>query len=412
MKGAARQTEGGSSMKILIVDDNPVNLIVIDKILKSEGYRETRTISSGRELFQYLGVETGEPPETAVDLILMDMMMPEIDGLEACRRILREKRLKDIPIIIVTALGDSHKLAEALDAGAMDYVMKPINKVELMARIRSALRLKKELDWHIERDRKIRNELDLAKQVQRSVLGVPIDNAAIRVSAGYYPSFELAGDMYTWYPIDEDRYGVILLDIMGHGISSSLVCMFISSVLKDTITQLVDPELVIGELNRYMMQLYSKEYFIHYYFTAIYLVIDTRRKRIEYVNAGHPPGLLLTKEGEARELVGGSCAVGFFEQIDIRKSQLTYEEGERIFLFTDGLLEVVEQAGGNLMEALKQTRGDDLAGILDRILPESVREDHHDDMCMVMIAAKELGFPTKSLGCCPLDTTSEGESVP
>ncbi len=370
------------------MDDNPVNLIIIDKILKSEGYRDTLTVSSARELYKHLGVETGEPPETAVDLILMDMMMPEIDGLEACRRILREERLKDIPIIIVTALGDSNKLAEALDAGAMDYVMKPINKVELMARIRSALRLKKEMDWHIERDRKIRNELDLAKQVQRSVLGVPIDNDSIRVSANYYPSFELAGDMYSWYPIDDDRYGVILLDMMGHGISSSLVCMFISSVLKDTITRLVDPELVIGELNRYMTQLYSREHFIHYYFTAIYLVIDTRRKLIEYVNAGHPPGLLLTKEGEAIQLAGGSCAVGFFDQIEISKSRLEYEDGSRIFLFTDGLLEAVEQAGGDLMEELKRTRGDDLDRILDRILPEDVRKDHHDDMCMVMIAAK------------------------
>jgi len=375
-------------MSILIVDDNPVNLIIIEKILKSEGYRDCLTANSARELYNHLGIETGEPPETAVDLILMDIMMPEIDGLEACRRIQREERLKDIPIIIVTALGDSNKLAEALDAGAMDYVMKPINKVELMARIRSALRLKKEMDWHIERDRRIRNELDLAKQVQRSVLGVPIDNDTIRVSANYYPSFELAGDMYSWYRIDDNRYGVILLDMMGHGISSSLVCMFISSVLKDTITRLADPELVVGELNRHMTQLYSKEHFIHYYFTAIYLVIDTKRKVIEYVNAGHPPGLLLTKGGEAIQLDQGSCAVGFFEQIEISKARIEYEDGSRIFLFTDGLLEAVEKTGGDLMEELKRAQGTDLDRILERILPEEVREDHHDDMCMVMIAAK------------------------
>lgn len=375
-------------MRIMIVDDNPVNLIIIEKILKSEGYEDCLAVSSAHELYKHLGVESGEPPESDVDLILMDMMMPEIDGLEACRRIQQVERLKDIPIIIVTALGDSNKLAEALDAGAMDYVMKPINKVELMARIRSALRLKKEMDWHIERDRRIRNELDLAKQVQRSVLSEPVDNEIIRVSANYYPSFELAGDMYSWYRIDEHRYGVILLDMMGHGISSSLVCMFISSVLKDTITRLIDPELVIHELNRYMTQLYSKEHFIHYYFTAIYLVIDTERKVVEYVNAGHPPGLLLTRNGEAMLLDKGSCAVGFFDQIDIAKARIEYDGDCRMFLFTDGLLEAVEQAGGDLMEELTAARGTDLDRILERILPESIRKDHHDDMCMVMVTAK------------------------
>ncbi|WJH35264.1 fused response regulator/phosphatase [Paenibacillus aurantius] len=375
-------------MSILIVDDNPVNLIIIEKILKSEGYTDCITASSAYELFDHLKLGSGEQPELQADLILMDMMMPEIDGLEACRRIQQEEKLKDIPIIIVTALGDSNKLAEALDVGAIDYVMKPINKVELMARIRVALRLKYEKDWHIERDRKIRNELDLAKQVQRSVLSQPLDDEAISIAATYYPSFELAGDMYSWYKIDENRYGIILLDMMGHGISSSLVCMFISSVLQDTITRLVDPELVINELNRYMNQLYSQEHFIHYYFTAIYLVIDTKNKTIEYVNAGHPPGLVIRDGEETVELDKGSCAVGFFEQIEINKAKLEYKENIRIFLFTDGLLEAVEDMGQDLTEELVSNNTGNLMNVIDRILPEDVRDDQHDDMCMVMVRTK------------------------
>jgi sigma-B regulation protein RsbU (phosphoserine phosphatase) len=375
-------------MSILIVDDNPVNLIIVEKILQSEGYRDCITASSAFELYRLLGIDSAEPAELGADLILMDLMMPEIDGMEACRRIQQEERLKDIPIIIVTALGDSNKLAEALDAGATDYIMKPINKVELMARIRVALRLKYEKDWHIERDRKIRNELDLAKQVQRSVLSHPIDNENIRITANYYPSFELAGDMYSWFRIDEHRYGVILLDMMGHGISSSLVCMFISSVLKDTITRLVDPELVINELNRYMNQLYSMELFIHYYFTAIYLVIDTNRKTIEYVNAGHPPGLAVKADGSAVEMDQGSCAVGFFEQIEIKKAKIEYEDHVRLFLFTDGLLEAVEETGKDLIAELTASCGEDLNSTIDRILPAELRSGQHDDMCMVIVGTK------------------------
>jgi sigma-B regulation protein RsbU (phosphoserine phosphatase) len=374
-------------MSILIVDDNPVNLIIVEKILKSEGYHDCITASSAMELFDILRIDSPEPSEITVDLILMDMMMPEIDGLEACRRIQQVERLKDTPIIIVTALGDSNKLAEALDVGAIDYVMKPINKVELMARIRVALRLKYERDWHIERDRKIRNELDLAKQVQRSVLSLPVDNEAIEIDANYFPSFELAGDMYSWYKIDDSRYGVILLDMMGHGISSSLVCMFISSVLEETITRLVDPELVIFELNRYMSQLYNKDQFIQYYFTAIYLVIDTKQRTIEYVNAGHPPGVVFTG-GQPVLLDQGSCAVGFFEQIDIVKAKINYDDSVRIFLFTDGFLEAVEGIGKELQDELQTGKAKPLAALVDGIIPEDLRRDQHDDMCVVSIHTK------------------------
>ncbi|UUZ97697.1 serine/threonine-protein phosphatase [Paenibacillus sp. P25] len=131
----------------------------------------------------------------------------------------------------------------------------------------------------------------------------------------------------------------MLLDIMGHGISSSLVCMFISSVMQDTITRYVSPEFVITELNRYMNQLNGKKHSVSYYFTAIYLLIDTERKTIEYVNAGHPPGLLFEEGKPPVYLNPGACAVGFFDQMEITKQTFTYERPIRIVLYTDGLLE-------------------------------------------------------------------------
>jgi sigma-B regulation protein RsbU (phosphoserine phosphatase) len=211
-------------VSIIIVDDNITNQMIIRAILTKAGYTDTRIASSARELYDLLGLEDDSAPEEPVDLILMDMMMPEIDGLEACRRIQAGEKYRDVPIIFVTAVGDSNKLAEALDAGASDYVMKPINKLELLARMRSALRLKHEKDWHKERDKRIQYELELSKQVQRSVLSGPIRNRSIEIEAAYRPSSELAGDYYAWFRMDASRYGVILLDMMGHGISSSLVC--------------------------------------------------------------------------------------------------------------------------------------------------------------------------------------------
>ncbi|WP_240421900.1 PP2C family protein-serine/threonine phosphatase [Paenibacillus periandrae] len=379
-------------MSIAIVDDNPVNLMVIEKILKSAGYEHFIKMESAIELLALLNAESDGQPKVSIDLILLDMMMPEMDGLEACRRIQKQESLRDIPIIIVTAVGDSNLLADVLEAGAIDYIMKPINKVELIARIRVALRLKFEKDWHKENEARIRSELDLAKQVQSSVLSQPIYRDELSISASYHPSFELAGDLYSWYRLDDHRYGIILLDMMGHGISSSLVCMFISSVMQDTITRFVAPEMVIAELNRYMSQLNKKNSSVSYYFTAIYLVIDTHNKTIEYVNAGHPPALLFERDKPPVQLNKGSFAVGFFEQMDIQKGVFTYENEIELFLFTDGLLEALEEDGfdeiDKLTEGLKACSGQDLDCIVDELLPLEIRDQQEDDICMVLVRAR------------------------
>src|SRR6476620_7656228 len=110
-------------MNIVIVDDNVTNLMIVEKILQKAGYNKLVLLSSARELFDYLQLDATSPVEVPVDLILMDLMMPEIDGIEACQTILANERFYDLPIIFVTAMGDSYKMAEAMDAGALDYVM-------------------------------------------------------------------------------------------------------------------------------------------------------------------------------------------------------------------------------------------------------------------------------------------------
>lgn len=378
-------------MSIIIVDDNATNQIIIKAILNKAGYENLKIASSAMELYSILDLESDSIAESNVDLILMDMMMPEIDGLEACKRVLQTERYKDVPIIFVTALGDSNKMAEALDAGASDYVMKPINKMELLARIRSSLRLKQEIDWHKERDKQVNFKLELAKKVQRNVLSQPINDDNVSISAIYQPSTELAGDFYGWYRIDENRYGVILLDMMGHGIASSLVCMYISSVLKDTITRITEPDLVMQELNRYMNQLYKKEELLNYYFTAIYLVLDTKARTIQYVNAGHPPGKLMIGD-QVTLLTEGCCAIGLFENIKIAKASLSYLDDMKIILYTDGLSESLgENEGAKLDTLINQLVGQapgEHAATVREFVTEQSSEEQKDDICMVMISTK------------------------
>ncbi|MEC3155062.1 fused response regulator/phosphatase [Bacillus thuringiensis] len=375
-------------MSILIVDDNPVNIFVIEKILKQAGYHDLVSLNSAQELFEYIQFGKDSSRHNEIDLILLDIMMPEIDGLEVCRRLQKEEKFKDIPIIFVTALEDANKLAEALDMGAMDYITKPINKVELLARMRVALRLKSELNWHKEQEENLRNELDLATQVQRNLLSSPLREDYIKIEASYLPSFKLAGDMYYWYKIDENRYGIILLDVMGHGISASLVCMFISSVLRETIKSLIDPELVIKDLNKYMTLLHNDNDDIPYYFTAIYLVVDTEKRTIEYVNAGHPSGYVLVDETNMVELNRGSCAVGFFDEIKVEKTVIPFEKNAQIVLFTDGVLEAIANDEFEAEEKLRtftERKWGDLEGEIEGFYKGEQKKAQSDDMCLIMI---------------------------
>ncbi|BCB36096.1 sigma factor sigB regulation protein rsbU [Bacillus cereus] len=375
-------------MSILIVDDNPVNIFVIEKILKQAGYQDLVSLNSAQELFEYIQFGKDSSRHNEIDLILLDIMMPEIDGLEVCRRLQKEEKFKDIPIIFVTALEDANKLAEALDIGAMDYITKPINKVELLARMRVALRLKSELNWHKEQEENLRNELDLATQVQRNLLSSPLREEHIKIEASYLPSFKLAGDMYYWYKIDENRYGIILLDVMGHGVSASLVCMFISSVLRETIKCLIDPELVMKDLNKYMTLLHNENDNIPYYFTAIYLVVNTEDRTIEYVNAGHPSGYVLVDETNVVELNRGSCAVGFFDEIKVEKTVIPFEKNAQIVLFTDGVLEAIANDEFEAEEKLRtftERKWGELEEEIEGFYQEEQKEAQSDDMCLIMI---------------------------
>ncbi|MGX9133875.1 SpoIIE family protein phosphatase [Rummeliibacillus sp. JY-2-4R] len=380
-------------MTILIVDDNQVNLFLVENILKRAGYHDYVSLTSAKEMFSFFNNEMLHTKESSVDLILLDIMMPEMDGIEACKRLQTIPSLKDIPVIFVTAIESSNKVAEALDVGGIDYIMKPINKIDLLARIRVGLRLKYEKDWHKNQEEKIRSELDLSMQVQRGLLSEPLNENNILIEASYIPANHLAGDMYYWQKIDDHRIGLVLLDMMGHGISSSLVCMYISSALRDAIRKNPNPESFILELNHWMNILNKEENAIHYYFTAIYLIIDTENKTVEYVNAGHPPGFALVDGKEVVSLTKSCCPVGFFEKMKIEKSILHYENNIQLLMYTDGVMEVLDNEVEDGLESLKDTSSkvwikDAGKEPIDFVMPKELQQNQPDDMCVVIIQAE------------------------
>jgi sigma-B regulation protein RsbU (phosphoserine phosphatase) len=147
-------------MSILVVDDSPETRNALQLILEGAGYHQVLLAESAHEAFQHLSLDVASAPAEDIELVLMDIMMPDMDGVDACRRIKADRRYRDLPILMVTAMRAGAFLETAFAAGAVDYVTKPINRMELLTRISSALKLKREMD------RRKAREVDLEQALQ------------------------------------------------------------------------------------------------------------------------------------------------------------------------------------------------------------------------------------------------------
>ena len=169
-------------MSILVVDDSRLVGKIIGSILTEAGFSDLLYAESAAEAFEILGINCpGSPARTDIDLILLDIVMPHISGIAACRIIKSTGAYKDIPVIMITSLTDKDHLKDAFDTGAMDYVTKPANEVELLARIRSALKLKHEMDQRKDREKKL---LELTSELE-------VRNRFISQTFGRYISEEV-----------------------------------------------------------------------------------------------------------------------------------------------------------------------------------------------------------------------------
>ncbi|MED4879004.1 SpoIIE family protein phosphatase [Anoxybacillus geothermalis] len=185
----------------------------------------------------------------------------------------------------------------------------------------------------------MKDDLKLAREVQKRVLSKPLSADGIRIAGTYIPSQELGGDMYAWYPIDEGRYGIFLMDVMGHGAAASLICMSVRSLLNGIIRKGIVPKEVFRELNRHMHQLYHEHGQMMYYFTAVYVLVDVKEQIIEYASAGHPPGFLFQPDGTVAELDRGCAPIGLLPRLFIDSGRLRYAPGATLVLYSDGAIE-------------------------------------------------------------------------
>lgn len=200
----------------------------------------------------------------------------------------------------------------------------------------------------------LKDDLKLAQEVQKRVLSKPLKTEAIDIYGMYVPSGELGGDMYAWYRIDSDRYGIFLMDVMGNGVAASLICMSVRSLLNGVIRKCIYPQEVFHELNKHMQLLYHEDGPMNtYYFTAVYAMVNTKEKFIEYASAGHPPGFLFHPNGLVEELDQGCAPIGLLSYLHVETGKLNYAPGATLVLYSDG---VVEGAHGSVRTNIEMFR--------------------------------------------------------
>ncbi|MCA1957169.1 MAG: response regulator [Nitrospira sp.] len=166
-------------MAILIVDDSADQQLLLKSVLTNAGHADVITAESAQAAFSMLSLDA-EQDRSPIALILMDILMPNLNGIDACRLIKQRDHLRDIPIIMVTAKNDPNDLSEAFSAGAMDYISKPVNSIELLARVKSALTLKREMDCRKEREAELRRSNE---ELQRALKEVKVLRGLIPICA-------------------------------------------------------------------------------------------------------------------------------------------------------------------------------------------------------------------------------------
>jgi phosphoserine phosphatase RsbU/P len=319
--------------RILIVDDTPANIQILAETLK--GKYQLSVATNGKQALEML--ERVQP-----DLILLDVMMPELDGFETCRRIKSLDAWRDVPIIFLTSKSDTSDIVTGFEVGAVDYVAKPFNTYELLARIHTHLtidQLRRSLE---EKNAELAGELAKAAAYVRSMLPEPLSNE-FHTEWKFIPSMQLGGDSFGYHWLDEDHLAIFLLDVTGHGVGAALLSVSVLQVLRSRSLPSADfrnPAEVLSNLN----QAFPMQNNNRMFFTMWYGVYNKVTRQLRYCSGGHPPAVLLTGPNEENSKVmrlSTPCLfVGVFAGARYENAECTLGEFGELFVYSDGVYEV------------------------------------------------------------------------
>jgi len=374
---------------VLLVDDTPANIQVANSILK-DTYK-IRIATNGAKALELANVIPSP------DLILLDVMMPEMDGYEVCTRLKMAADTRDIPVIFLTGQTEIEDETRGFEVGAVDYIHKPFSPAVVQARVRTHLVLRGIREQLAGQLLTMQKELETARQIQLSILPAEVPKMeGLDIAARYLPMSSVAGDFYDFIVVDEKHLGILVADVSGHGMPAALIASMLKIALAAQVTHAADPAQVLLGLNQALCGKFQ-----HHFVTAAYLFVDMQKQTLSYAGAGHPPLLLWSRSsGGVRAVVENGLFLGKFPQATYSSVELPLRAGDWGLLYTDGIPETTNHSEiefgterfKQFLETNESTSADHFA---DRLLEElsqwSARDsgdDLDDDITLVAIYMK------------------------
>jgi len=304
------------------------------------------------------------------DLLLLDMIMPGLDGFQVLAKLKADPLLRDLPVIMLSALDEENGIARCIELGAEDYLSKPFNPVFLRARIGACLEKKRLRDREratyealVKSQEHLAKELAEAAAYVKSLLPAPL-TGLVETEWCYQPSQQLGGDAFGYHWIDPEHLAIYLLDVCGHGTGAALLSVSaLNAIRAESLPDVSfrSPEQVLSGLNR----VFRVERQNNLFFSIWYGVYDAPSGELRFASAGHPPALLLVPGAEGKWeshcLRTEAPPIGCFTDARYQAAGAPFEPGSRLLVFSDGVFEILQ--------------GTDRVGTLQEFLDEFQLED-------------------------------------
>ena len=323
------------SEQILVVDDDPASRKLLARTLSAAGYAP-RECAGGIEALALIRAETPA-------VLLLDFDMPQLDGAEVLKELRADKNpaVAQIPTIMLTGHGGAESEVLCLEAGADDFVTKPINAAVLRARIETQLRLRSmrrqlqrqndELEaWRCNLER----DLAAARLTQQSLIPQrPPDLRGWEVAACYRQVIQVGGDIYGWMRMSDGRTLFWIADATGHGASAALLTTLAKLLFQHGSAGQISPGAVMTAVNNDFRSIFGA----HSFMTAMCAALEPGTGEISVVGAGHPPLLIARLNGTTEAIASSTPPLGLIEQPHFAETKVRLDPGDAFLLYTDGL---------------------------------------------------------------------------
>ncbi len=345
---------------ILIVDDTPANLRLLSQMLTLRGH-SVRAVTSGSRALSSAQM-------SAPDLILLDVKMPDMNGYEVCQRLKADPQTHDVPVIFISALDELQDKVHAFAVGGVDYITKPFQVEEVVARVETHLALRRLQEQLENANRKMARELALAGEVQASFLPSKLpDTPGWQVAVTLKPARETSGDFYDVSLMKDGKLGLLVADVVDKGVGAALYMALTCTLLRTYAQEHpAQPELVLSSVNRRLLADTSSDQFV----SVFYGVVDPATGHLVYCNAGHHPPYHLSSVngGAVQRLTRTGMILGVQKDESWAQDAIRLSPGDMLVLYTDGITDAEDAQGAffgeqRLLDTLQANLGRSAADI-------------------------------------------------